>query len=49
MCKVAKECFASELLLIIRGLSNMGETEFYSAKLCSDWGAYLLLYWQKTF
>ena len=38
--QIVKHCLADELLLIIRNLSNMNETEFYSAKLYDDWGAY---------
>ena len=38
--QIVKHCLADELLPIIRDLSNMSETEFYSAKLYDDWGAY---------
>ena len=34
--QIVKHCLADELLLIIRDLSNINETEFYS----DYWGAY---------
>ena len=38
--QIVKHCSAEELFPIIRDLSDMNETEFFSAKLYDDWVAY---------
>ena len=38
--QIVKHCSADELLPIIRDLSDISETEFYSATSYNDWAAY---------